>query len=113
MSDPELARALGGDADSDWGCAYRGGRLGDRIADGQLRWNSGWRCRASARGRIERRTDPLIRWPLYRSSTAFPLGIIGTGATPGGWGLGVKTHLAPSPYQALGLGGRSRPGRRA
>ena len=25
----------------------------------------------------------------------------------------VKTHPAPSPYQALGLGGRSRPGRRA
>ena len=24
----------------------------------------------------------------------------------------VKTHPAPSPYQALGLGGRSRPGRR-
>ena len=69
------------------------GRLGDRIADGQLRWNSGWRCRASAKGRIERRTDPLIHWPLYRSSTAFPLGIIGTGATPGGRGLGVKTHL--------------------
>ena len=42
-------------------------------------------------------------------STAFPLGIIGTGATPGGRGLGVKTHLAPSPYQALGLGGRSPP----
>ena len=28
----------------------------------------------------------------------------------GGAGAGVQTHLRPNPYQALGLGGRSRPG---
>ena len=82
-----------------------GGRLGDRIADGQLRWNSGWRCRASARGRIERRTAPLIRWPLYRSSTAFPLGIIGTGATPGGRGPACENTQGPVPAPGPRTGG--------
>ena len=34
-------------------------------------------------------TDPLIRWPLYRSSTAFPLGISGRERPLEGGGRGV------------------------
>ena len=41
---------------------------------------------------------------------AFPPGIDGAIATPGGQGRGVNFHLAPNPYQALGLGGRYRHG---
>ena len=55
----------------------------------------------------------LIRPGSQRLSVAFPRGIDGQGATPEGGGRVVKTHSAPSPYQALGLGGRSHPGRRA
>ena len=62
---------------------------------------------SSQRRRPRRRAPAASR----ARPTAFPPGIIGTGATPGGRGLGVKTHLAPSPYQALGLGGRSPPRR--
>ena len=32
------------------------------------------------------------------------VGIDGSGATPRDGGRGVKTHLRPNPYQALGLG---------
>ena len=55
---------------------------------------------SSQRRRPRRRAPAASR----ARPTAFPPGIIGTGATPGGRGLGVKTHLAPSPYQAFGLG---------
>ena len=43
-------------------------------------------------------------------SDGLPAGTDGEGATPGGQGRGVNSHLAPNPYGALGEGGRSRHG---
>ena len=45
------------------------------------------------------------------ASTAFPQGSIDWERPREGVGQRVKTHSAPRPHQALGLGGRSRPGR--
>ena len=53
--------------------------------------------------RVIRRLEAALKPPSR-------VGIDGSGATPRDGGRGVKTHLRPNPYQALGLGGRSRPG---
>ena len=50
--------------------------------------------------RVIRRLDAALKPPSR-------VGIDGSGATPRDGGRGVKTHLRPSPHQALGLGGRS------
>ena len=47
---------------------------------------------------------------LESAPKPLPGGIVVAGATPGGRGRGVNFHLAPSPYRALGEGGRSRHG---
>ena len=50
--------------------------------------------------------------PPPRSGAEPPsrVGIIGRERPRGDGGRGAQTHLPPNPYQALGLGGRSRPG---
>ena len=50
--------------------------------------------------------------PPPRSGAEPPsrVGIIGRERPRGDGGRGMQTHLRPNPYQALGLGGRSRPG---
>ena len=53
-----------------------------------------------------KRGDPP---PRSGAQTAFPLGTFGRERPLEGGGQRVKTHLAPRPYQALGLGGRSPP----
>ena len=50
--------------------------------------------------RVIRRLEAALKPPSR-------VGIDGSGATPRDGGRGVKTHLRPSPHQALGLGGRS------
>ena len=52
--------------------------------------------------RVIRRLEAALKPPSR-------VGIDGSGATPRDGGRGVKTHLRPSPNQALGLGGRSHP----
>ena len=54
--------------------------------------------------RVIRRLEAALKPPSR-------VGIDGSGATPRDGGRGVKTHLRPNPYQALGLGGRYRLGR--
>ena len=54
--------------------------------------------------RVIRRLEAALKPPSR-------VGIDGSGATPRDGGRGVKTHLRPNPYQALGLGGRSHHGR--
>ena len=54
--------------------------------------------------RVIRRLEAALKPPSR-------VGIDGSGATPRDGGRGVKTHLRPSPHQALGLGGRSPPRR--
>ena len=51
--------------------------------------------------RVIRRLEAALKPPSR-------VGIDGSGATPRDGGRGVKTHLRPNPYQALGLGGRYR-----
>ena len=53
--------------------------------------------------RVIRRLEAALKPPSR-------VGIDGSGATPRDGGRGVKTHLRPNPYQALGRGGRSRHG---
>ena len=53
--------------------------------------------------RVLRRLEAALKPPSR-------VGIDGSGATPRDGGRGAQTHLPPNPYQALGLGGRSRPG---
>ena len=62
---------------------------------------------------LEARADRLIRRLEAALKPPSRVGIDGSGATPRDGGRGVKTHLRPSPHQALGLGGRYRPGRHA
>ena len=52
--------------------------------------------------RVIRRLEAALKPPSR-------VGIDGSGATPRDGGRGVKTHLRPNPYQALGLGGRYPP----
>ncbi len=52
--------------------------------------------------RVTRRLEAALKPPSR-------VGIDGSGATPRDGGRGVKTHLRPNPYQALGLGGCSPP----
>ena len=52
--------------------------------------------------RVIRRLEAALKPPSR-------VGIDGSGATPRDGGRGVKTHLRPNPYQALGLGGSLPP----
>ncbi len=49
---------------------------------------------------------------LEAARDTLPGRIAGAGATRRGRGRGAQAHLAPNPYQALGLGGRSHHGPR-
>ena len=53
-------------------------------------------------GRVLRRVEAALEPPSR-------VGIAGLGATRRVGDRGAQTHLSPNPYQALGLGGRSRP----
>ena len=65
-------------------------------------------------GPIRSRRSSVRCYPAFLfGPTAFPLGIFGRERPLEGGGQRVKTRRAPRPHQALGMGGRSRPGRRA
>ena len=53
--------------------------------------------------------EPTAAPPLSAALDAFPHRDCWMGATRRVGGRGAQTHLPPNPYQALGLGGRSRP----
>ena len=71
------------------------------------------RARSSGLARTHRLDGRRTGAPPPRSGAEPPsrVGIIGRERPRGDGGRGVKTHLRPNPYQALGLGGRSRHGR--
>ena len=69
-----------------------------------------WRRRALAhkarQSRTGGRTDPLIRRARRPSRKGLMIG-----SDPGGRGPACENTPGPTPHQALGLGGRSHPGR--